>query len=104
MRILTTIIAILGLIITLAFTITPIGYITVFPGVTTIICGFILLKTSKENRKKLFPKIIIVIASIAVLLSVGRNLLNNDEVVKDENFEHRQSKSSNDALKDLEEL
>ena len=105
MKLLTSIIAIIGLIITIAFTIFPIGNLTVFPAVITILCGFILLKIyKKENSNLLFPKLIIGVAVIGAVISICRAVLVSDTVADDQNFEMRQEKSNEDAVKDLEGL
>jgi|TARA_B110000014_G_C19959977_1_gene496795 membrane-bound ClpP family serine protease len=105
MKILTTIIAILGLIITIVFTIAPIGNLIIFPALITILSGLLLFKNyKKENKSTKIPKIIIGIAILGALISFGRTLFTTDNVAVDENFEKRQENSSNQAIKDLEGL
>lgn len=105
MKLLTTIIAIIGLIITIAFTIFPIGSLTIFPAVVTIICGVILLKLyAKENNNSMLPKLIIGLAVIGAIISLGRSLLTTDVVAEDKTFEQRQEQSNQDAIEELEEL
>ena len=105
MKILTTIIAILGLIITIVFTIAPIGNLIIFPSIITILSGLLLFKIyNKENKNTIIPKIIIGTAILGTLISFGRTLFSTDNVAVDEKFEKRQEKSSNQAIKDLEGL
>lgn len=105
MKLLALIIAIIGAIITIVFTIFPVGSLTVFPALITIICGFILYRLYKqENKSTNFPKLIMAIALISALISISRNVLTDDVIVNDIEMEQREEKSKNDAVKDLEEL
>lgn len=105
MKLLTSIIAIIGSIITLAFTIFPIGNLTVFPAAITILCGIILYKIYKtDGVNTLFPKIIIGLATIGAIISISRSLLTSDKIAEDQNFELRQEKSNQEAVEDLEGL
>jgi len=105
MKLLTSIIAILGIIITIAFTIFPIGNLTMFPAIITVLCGVILYKIyKKEGGNTTFPKLIIGLAVLGALISSGRALLTSDKIAEDIKFEHRQEKSNQEAIDDLEEL
>jgi len=105
MKILALIIAVLGCIITIAFTIFPIGNLTVFPAFITIICGFILLKLyNQEGKSTNLPKILIGIAFIGALISMSRSVLTTDAIEDDIQFEQREQKSEKEAVKDLEDL
>jgi len=105
MKLLTSIIAILGVIITIAFTIFPIGNLTIFPAIITILCGVILYKIyDKEGSNTMFPKVIIGLAIVGALVSIGRSALTSDKVAPDVQFEERQEKSNKEAVDDLEGL
>lgn len=105
MKLLTSIIAILGIIITIALTIMPIGVLTVIPALITVLCGIILLKQyKKEGSNTMFPKVIIALAVVGALVSVGRAALTSDKVAKDAQFEERQEDSNKEAVDDLEGL
>ncbi len=105
MKLLTSIIAIIGIIITIAFTIFPIGNLTIFPALITVLCGIILLKIyKKEDSNPLFPKIIIGIAVIGAVISICRTVLVSDAIAEDQKFEQRQEKSNEDAVQELEDL
>jgi len=105
MKLLTSIIAVLGIIITIAFTIFPIGNLTIFPAIITILCGIILYKIyDKEGNNTIFPKIIIGIAILGALISSGRALLTTDKIAEDLKFEQRQEKSNQEAVDELEGL
>jgi len=105
MKLLTSIIAVLGIIITIAFTIFPIGNLTIFPALITVLCGIILLKLyKKEGNNTIFPKIIIGLAVVGALVSIGRSALTSDKVAPDVQFEERQEKSNQEAVDDLEGL
>jgi len=105
MKLLTSIIAVLGIIITIAFTIFPIGNLTIFPALITVLCGIILLKLyKKEGSSTMFPKVIIGLAIIGALISSGRALLTTDKIEEDLKFEQRQEKSNQEAVDELEGL
>lgn len=105
MRLLALIIAVLGLIVTVAFTIFPIGNLTIFPAITTIICGVILLKLYKSDGKiSSLPKVIIAIAFIAIVISSVRTALTDDVIAVDTEFEQKEEQSKEDAVKELEGL
>ena len=105
MKLLTSIIAVLGILITIALTIMPIGMLTAIPALITIICGIILLKLyQKEGSNTMFPKIIIGLAIVGALVSIGRATLTSDKVATDVQFEERQEKSNQEAVDDLEGL
>lgn len=105
MKLLTSIIAILGIIITIAFTVFPIGNLTIFPAIITILCGVILYKIyDKEGSSTTFPKIIIGIAVLGAVISSSRALLTSDKIAEDQKFEQRQEKSNQEAVDDLEGL
>ena len=105
MKLLTAIIAVLGIIITITFTIFPIGNLTLFPAIITILCGVILYKIyDKEGHNTLFPKFIIGIAILGALISSGRALLTADKIEEDLIFEQRQEKSNQESVDELEGL
>jgi len=105
MKLLTSIIAVLGILITIVLTITPVGMLTVIPAIITILCGVILYKIcNKEGSNTIFPKFIIGIAILGALISSGRALLTTDKVADDQKFEQRQEKSNQENVEDLEDL
>ena len=105
MKLLTSIIAVLGIIITIALTITPVGNLTIFPAIITILCGVILYKIyKKDGNNTVFPKFIIGIAILGVLISSGKALLTTDKVADDQKFKQRQEKSNQENVEDLEGL
>ena len=105
MKLLTSIIAIIGILITIALTIMPIGMLTAIPALITVLCGIILLKLyKKEGSNTMFPKVIIGLAIIGALVSSSRALLTSDKIAEDQKFEQRQKDSNKDAVEDLEGL
>lgn len=105
MKLIALIVAIVGGLITIAFTIFPIGNLTIFPAFITIICGFILLKLyNQDHLSTKLPKILITIAFIGALVSMSRAVLNTDEIEDDVKFELREKESKKEAVKELEEL
>ncbi len=71
MRLLALLIAIIGLIITVVFTIFPVGSLTIFPAIITLICGFILYRLNKHvDKSTMLPKVIIGLALVSTVLFV----------------------------------
>jgi len=105
MKLLTSIIAVLGILITIAFTITPVGMLTVAPALITIICGLILLKMYKQDgNSTTFPKVLIGLAILGAVTSSARSLFTTDKIATDVQFEERKEKSKEEAVEELEEL
>lgn len=105
MRLLALIIAVIGVIITVAFTISPIGSLTLFPALITLICGFILFRLNKlENKSTSLAKIVMGIALTCSVIAISKDLLTEDVIVQDTELKQREKESKNDAIKDLEEL
>lgn len=105
MKLIALIVAIIGSIITIAFTVFPIGNLTIFPAFITVICGFILLKLyNQEQQSTKLPKVLITIAFIGALVSMSRAVLNTDEIEEDVKFELREKESEKEAVKELEGL
>jgi len=83
----------------------PIGILTVIPALITIFCGLILLKLYKnEGSNTMFPKVIIGLAIVGAIVSIGRSALTSDKVAPDVQFEERQEKSNQEAVDELEDL
>ena len=68
-------------------------------------CGVILLKLyKKEGSNTIFPKVIIGLAVVGALVSIGRAVLTSDKIAEDTKFEQRQEKSNQEAVEELEGL
>ncbi len=91
--------AVLGIL----FTILPLGTIAILPIGLTLILAFLAFKKSEASEQKI-PKIILAIATVTLLVVVGKEILVKDEVVADKQFDQKKVESKIEAQKDLEEL
>ena len=103
MRLFLIISAIIFAVLSLTFTILPLGTIAFLPVVLTLI--FSLLAFLKSNDKqKILPRIILIISVLNLLVVVGKIVLIKDKVVNDKQFELKKEESKKEDIKDLEGL
>jgi len=102
------ILAVLGLIgsiLGLVFSFLPISNLAVFPAIIGLLLGLIAFSASKKNGQNFtFPRIVVVMALIAIAISVGKQLLFENKVTEDTEFIQKTEKSEQDAVKDIEGL
>jgi len=87
----------------ITFTIFPMGTIAILPIALSFILGFLAIKKSTENQKK-FPKLILYISALTLLVVIGKEVFIKDEVVVDQQFDQKKVESKENAKKDLEDL
>jgi len=103
MRLFLIISSIVFAVLSLIFTILPLGTIAFLPVVLTLI--FSLLAFLKSNDKqKILPRIILIISVLNLLVVVGKIVLIKDKVVNDKQFELKKEESKKEDIKDLEGL
>jgi len=103
MRKLFIITSIVFLVISIAFTILPLGTIAFLPvGIATILSFLAILK-SDINKKKL-PKWILFLALVNIAIIAGKEVFIKDEVVVDQQFIEKKEESKKEAIQDLEGL
>ena len=90
-------------IISIGFTILPLGTLALIPILFALLVGFLLFFKSK-NENKTFPRIIIIISAISLLTVIGKAVLIKDKVVTDKQFELKKEESKKEDIKDLEGL
>lgn len=69
----------------------------------SVINGILALLKSDESKKKT-PRIVLIIAGIAIAITTVQVLFIKDEVAKDAQFEKVKIESKKEDIKDLEEL
>lgn len=90
-------------IIGIVFVVLPMGTLALIPvGLAIIFSGLAFIKSNAEE--KTVPKWLLIIASLTLLVVVGRELFIKDEVAKDEQFEQKKIDSKQEDINDLEEL
>lgn len=97
------ILSLLFALLSVIFTVLPLGTIAVLPIVTTLLLSFLTLKKSDTNSKK-FPKTLLSIATVCLVVVLGKQLLVKEKVAKDVQFEQTIEKSKEENKKELEEL
>lgn len=103
MRKLFIVLAIIFAVLGIIFTVLRMNSLPFLPLGLSLINGILALLKSDENQKKT-PRIILIIAGLAVLVSIAQVLFLKDEVAKDTQFEKVKVESKKEDLKDLQEL
>ena len=100
--------AILGIIsglLGLLFSFLPISNLAIFPAILGLLSGLIAFYFSKKNGRSIsFPRIVMFISLLAILVSFGKQLFTENVVVLETETIERDAKSEEDAVKELEEL
>jgi hypothetical protein len=87
----------------IVFTILPMGTIAIIPNGLALIVAFLAFKKSHGNQQN-FPKIVLFVTGICLLLVIGKELFIKDEVAKDAAFEKTKIENKKEDKKELEEL
>ncbi|MET0760492.1 MAG: hypothetical protein ABWZ56_08735 [Flavobacterium sp.] len=103
MRKLFVVLASIFVVLGIIFAILPLGTIAFFPVGMALILGYLAFKKSEDNRKK-FPKLILIIAALTLVVVIGKEIFLKDEVLADKQFDEKKIESKKEAQKDLEEL
>jgi len=90
-------------LLSVVFSVLPLGTIAVPPIAIALLLSFLALQKSDADSKKL-PKILLLIAAICLVAVIGKQLLVKEEVAKDAQFEQTIEKSKEEDKKELEEL
>jgi EamA domain-containing membrane protein RarD len=103
MRLLFVILAVFFAVIGIVFTILPLGTLALIPIVFALIFSALGLYKS-EGKLKLFPKLILIISAVAMLVVIGKEVFIKDEVAADNQINKIKVESKKEAVKDLEGL
>ena len=87
----------------IAFTILPMGTIAIIPIGLALLVAFLAFKKSDGNQQK-FPKILLLISGLCILVVIGKELFIKDEVAKDATFEKTKIENKKEDKKELENL
>ncbi len=100
-----SILGIIGAILGLIISFLPISNLAIFPAVIGFILGLIAyLSTKKKNGNTSFPRIVVLLSLLAIIILTGKQLLFEDKVENDTEFIEKTEQSEEDAVKELEEL
>lgn len=103
MRKLLLILTIIFTVLSIIFTALPMDTLAFLPIGLALILGLFLLKSSKENQKKI-PNGLLFLSAVCSAIVLGKILFVKDEVVKDEAFEKQKIETKEEAKQELEEL
>lgn len=101
------VLGVIGALLGLLFSFLPISNLAIFPAVFGLIFGFIAYYFAKKQQQSFsFARIVVLLALLAILISVGKQLFTNTEVNDDavEEMQLKEVESEEDAIKDIEEL
>ncbi|MDT0552295.1 FUSC family protein [Urechidicola vernalis] len=98
------ILGIIGAILGLIFSFLPISNLAIFPAAVGLILGFIAFNSAKKQGQNFnFPRIVVILALFAIIISVGKQLFTDNKVEIDTEFIEKEKQSEEDAVKELEE-
>lgn len=104
MRLLLTILGLIGAILAIVLCILPLEQIAIIPGIIAIMSSLLALYLAKNEGKKLI-KFTLAITVIAIVLIAYKMLFASEsEVTIDENFIEQSEKSEEKAIEELEDL
>lgn len=96
-------IAIIFIVLAIAFAVLPMDTLAFLPIGIALICSLILLQKSKEHEKKI-PKTLLFIGALCSVFVLGKTLFIKDEVTVDQKFELQKIETKQEAKKELEEI
>ena len=103
MRKVFNVLAVLFIIVGIACAILPMGTLGLFPvGLAVIFAGLAFI-VSEPSQKK-FPKIVLIVSALLLVIVMVKAYAIPDEVAKDIPLEQNQVTPNSEDLKDLEEL
>ena len=96
---------IIGALLGLLFSFLPISNLAIFPATFGLILGLIAYLSAKKQQLNFsFAKIVVLLSLLAIIISMGKQLLTKDEVKTDTEFIQKEKQSEEDAVKELDEL
>ncbi len=103
MRKVLLILAVIFAVIGILFTVLPMGTIAFLPlGVAVILSVIAIIKS--VDKQKNFPKWVLIVSIVAVLVVAGKQLFIKDKVAVDQQFKKEKIEKQQEAKKDLEGL
>jgi len=90
-------------VLAIVLTILPFGTIALIPVVLTLLLGVFAFRYSND-KQRLFPKIVLVVSVITLLVIIGKDVFVKDVVAVDKQFEQKKEESKKQDVKELEGL
>ncbi len=99
------VLGIVGAILGLLFSFLPISNLAIFPATFGLIFGLIAYVSAKKKQFSFaFPRIVVLIALLAIIISVGKQLFTENKVAEDIEFIENTEAPTDQDIKDIEEL
>jgi len=97
------ILALLFCLIAIVFTVLPTGTFALLPIVPALLFSFL---TFRKSEGKMFhaSRLILFVSAAMLLIVIAKEVLIQDEVVADKQFEQKKIESEKETVKELEEL
>jgi hypothetical protein len=89
--------------LSVVFAFLPLGTLALIPVGIALFFGFLALKKSDASQAK-WVKVLLVITTLSLIFVLGKEILAQDEVEVDQQFETQKAESKNEAQKELEDL
>jgi hypothetical protein len=90
-------------ILSILFALFPLGTLAIIPIVLAIVFSFLAFSKSEIDQKK-FPKWLLIISGVCLLIVIAKEVLIKDEVAVDQKFENVKKENKKEAEKELEDL
>ncbi|HMI05931.1 MAG TPA: hypothetical protein VK528_00180 [Flavobacterium sp.] len=103
MRKVFNVLAVVFIIVSIAFVIFPMDTIGLIPVGIALVFGILAFVIAESEQKK-FPKLLLIISGILLVIILARHFLIADEVADDPQSEQRKIERKTEDLKDLEEM
>ena len=89
--------------LSVVFAFLPLGTLALIPVGIALFFGFLALKKSDASQAK-WVKVLLVITTLSLIFVLGKEILAQDEVEVDQQFETQKAESKNEAQKEFEDL
>jgi EamA domain-containing membrane protein RarD len=96
-------IAILFALISIVFTVLPMGTLAVVPIAITLIFGYLGFRKS-EGIPMHISRLTLFAAGLMLLIVIGKEIFIKDDIVVDQQFEQKKADAKKEDVKQLEEL
>lgn len=100
-----SVIGIISATLGLLFSFLPISNLAILPATFGLILGLIAYLSAKKQQLNFsFARTVVLLSLLAIIISMGKQLLMEDEVKADTEFIQKEQQSEEDAVKELDEL
>lgn len=103
MRKVYNVLACVFVIVSIVFVILPMGTLGLLPVGIALVFAVLAFMNSESVQKK-FPKILLIVSSLLLVVILAKAYATPDQVAQDAEFKQKKIESKKEALKDLEAL